>query len=225
MASIQPTLSKKADSAMCATKKSGRSTWCLYSQQIHLPAVPALEFEVELREAIALDPFVVYYQPIISVESGRPVGAEALVRWAHPERGLLRPSELITLAENYGLIAPIGELVLHAACAQLQRLNLRACDGFSSAVNVSARHFAKPGFVAMVASAIAAYALDFTFSRGWAKIVSDETGVDRVDCRLRAGRNIEFRDGSARIGKGASWRPGSRFFRLAGAETPFWARQ
>jgi EAL domain-containing protein (putative c-di-GMP-specific phosphodiesterase class I) len=132
----------------------------VYRDLIELPAISPLELELELREAIALKQFVVHYQPVISVHSGHPVGAEALVRWAHPVRGMLQPSEFISFAESYDLIAPIGEFVLRAACEQLRRLDLHASDDFSIAVNVSARQFTKPGFVLTVASAIEACGLD-----------------------------------------------------------------
>jgi predicted signal transduction protein with EAL and GGDEF domain len=153
-------LVQKADAAMYAAKQSGRNAWNFYSAQDHLPALAALELEVELREAIAREQFVVYYQPIINVGSGRVIGAEALVRWAHPERGLLPPSEFIAFAEDHGLIAPIGELVLHAACAQLRRMHLRPSDDFSIAVNVSARQFVKPEFVGTIAAAISVHGID-----------------------------------------------------------------
>jgi diguanylate cyclase (GGDEF)-like protein/PAS domain S-box-containing protein len=150
----------RADIAMDDAKQSGRDAWLLYSTQAHLPAIPALEIEAELRTAIAQNQFVVYYQPIVCVESGRPLGAEALVRWNHPERGLLDPGTFIPFAENHGLIGAIGEIVLRAACAEIRRLDLRAGDDFSIAVNVSARQFAKPGFVATIASALESYGLD-----------------------------------------------------------------
>jgi len=153
-------LLQKADAAMYAAKGGGRNTWRTYSAQACAPALPALELEVELREAIALEQFVVYYQPIVSMVSGDVVGAEALVRWMHPERGLLPPGEFIPLAEDHGLIAPIGELVLHAVCGQLRRLELPADNDFSLAINVSARQFQKPGFVEWIASTLEAHGID-----------------------------------------------------------------
>jgi diguanylate cyclase (GGDEF)-like protein/PAS domain S-box-containing protein len=153
-------LIQKADSAMEEAKQNGRYAWRRYDTQTHVPNLPTLELEAELHEAIALEQFVVHYQPIIGLESGRPIGAEALIRWQHPERGLVGPAEFIPFAENHGLIAPIGELVLHAACAQLRRMNLRAGDDFTIAVNVSAHQFQKPGFVETIAAAIAAHGIE-----------------------------------------------------------------
>ncbi len=154
-------LIQKADAAMYAAKQAGRDAWRFYTAaQTSEPAVPALELEVQLREAIALEQFVVYFQPIVGVTSGHPVGAEALVRWAHPDRGLLAPGEFIPFAEDHGLIAPIGELVLHAVCAELRRLDLRLDDEFSIAINVSAHQFQKPGFVEWIASTIEAHGID-----------------------------------------------------------------
>jgi len=150
----------KADLAMCGAKQSGRNSLNRYMSQSNVPVVATLDFEAELRQAIDRGQFVVYFQPIISVETGRPVGAEALVRWQHPQRGLLGPSEFIGFAENHGLIAPIGEFVLHTACTQLRRLGLRPRDDFSISVNVSAHQFQKPGFVETIASAIALHGID-----------------------------------------------------------------
>lgn len=150
----------RADAAMYDAKESGRNAWILYNTNAHRPTVPAPEFESELLEAIEREEFVVHYQPIVDVVSGRLVGAEALVRWAHPQRGLLGPGEFIAFAENHGLIAPIGALVLQAACRQLGRIELQAHDDFSIAVNVSARQFTKPGFVASIAAAIESHGIE-----------------------------------------------------------------
>jgi diguanylate cyclase (GGDEF)-like protein/PAS domain S-box-containing protein len=158
--SSAPDLIHKADSAMYAAKQAGRNAWQIFDPHKPVSAVPDLDFEAELRQAIALEQFVVHYQPILNVASGRPVGAEALVRWLHPTRGLLAPSEFIAFAEDHGLIAQIGGLVLDAACAQLRRLNLAADDEFCMAVNVSARQFGKTGFVETIAAALAAHGLN-----------------------------------------------------------------
>lgn len=158
--SVSADLIAKADHAMYDAKQNGRNAWSRYTSQTDAPAVAALDFEAELRAAIAREEFVVYYQPIVSVETGRPVGAEALVRWRHPERGLVGPGEFVGFAESHGLIAPIGEFVLQTACAEVKRLRLRDRDDFSISVNVSAHQFQKPGFVETIASAIFAHAID-----------------------------------------------------------------
>jgi diguanylate cyclase (GGDEF)-like protein/PAS domain S-box-containing protein len=135
-----------ADIAMYHAKTSGRNGWARYCASIATPALPAIDLEIELREAIAAEAFVVYYQPIFDTASAVPVGAEALVRWAHPTRGILTPDAFVAFAEAHGLIAPIGELVLSGACAQIGRLPLADTEPFTIAVNVSAHQFAKPGF-------------------------------------------------------------------------------
>jgi diguanylate cyclase (GGDEF)-like protein/PAS domain S-box-containing protein len=150
----------KADLAMYDAKQNGRNSLSRYRSQSNVPVVATLDFEAELRQAIDREQFVVHYQPIISVETGRSVGAEALVRWQHPQRGLLGPNEFIAFAENHGLIAPIGEFVLHTACMQLRRLGLRPRDAFSISVNVSAHQFQKPGFVETISSAVALHGID-----------------------------------------------------------------
>jgi diguanylate cyclase (GGDEF)-like protein/PAS domain S-box-containing protein len=151
----------KADSAMYDAKQSGRNAWRRYNAQTRgNPALATLDFEVELHEAIALEQFVVHYQPIVNVTTGLTVGAEALVRWDHPVRGLLPPGEFIGFAENHGLIAPIGELVLHAACAQLRHLKLAEDDEFSIAINVSAHQFQKANFVETIDAIVEAHGID-----------------------------------------------------------------
>jgi diguanylate cyclase (GGDEF)-like protein len=150
----------KADAAMYRAKQSGRDAWCFYSAPKDGPASDTLELEAELREAIAQDQFVVYYQPIINIDSGRVIGAEALVRWSHPTRGLLLPGDFIPIAEACGMIAPIGERVLRAACVTLGAMQLRSGDDFSLAVNISAQHFARPSFVGTIARTIEEHGIE-----------------------------------------------------------------
>jgi diguanylate cyclase (GGDEF)-like protein/PAS domain S-box-containing protein len=113
------TLMKNADIAMYRAKNKGKDTYQFYASEMNVHTVERLAFEVRLRRALERREFVVYYQPKISVLSGRIVGAEALVRWNHPERGILLPGEFIALAEEAGLIGRIGMLVLDIACRDI----------------------------------------------------------------------------------------------------------
>jgi diguanylate cyclase (GGDEF)-like protein len=153
------TLIRKADAAMYSAKKHGRNGFRRYSGEAQ-SIVAAAAFEAELRHAIGAGELVVYYQPIMNLKTGRPGAAEALVRWQHPQRGLLAPGEFIAFAEERGLVAQIGDVVLQAACAMLERLRRAGQRDVSIAVNVSAHQFSKSGFVENIVAALDRHATD-----------------------------------------------------------------
>ncbi len=134
-------LLKNADTAMHAAKDQGRNAYQFYSDEMHAKSFKKLSLENDLRKAVGGEEFELYYQPKLCAESGRLMGAEALIRWQHPFRGQIPPSEFIPLAEETGLIIPIGEWVLETVCRQ----NLSWLDsGFSPiplAVNLSCAQF------------------------------------------------------------------------------------
>jgi EAL domain-containing protein (putative c-di-GMP-specific phosphodiesterase class I) len=111
--------------------------------------VKRLELKAELERAVAHEQFTLHYQPVVSLESGRVVATEALIRWLHPERGMLPPAEFIDLAEETGLIVPLSRWVLNTACAQARmwREKISEEDSPSVAVNLSPRHIQQPLFV------------------------------------------------------------------------------
>lgn len=120
---------------------------------MHVAARESFQIETDLRDAIEKNQFEVFFQPIVTIESGRAAGVEALIRWNHPVRGLMSPLEFIPLAEETGMIFPIGEWVLRAACQQLsawQRANPRLRDLWIS-VNVTAKQFTQVDLVSLVA--------------------------------------------------------------------------
>ncbi len=112
------TLLKNADIAMYHAKRDGRNGFQFFSPEMNAHVVERVEMENRLRQALANDEFVLEYQPEIDIASGRTIGVEALIRWRHPERGLLQPDQFLAIAEASGLIVPIGEWVLRQACAQ-----------------------------------------------------------------------------------------------------------
>jgi diguanylate cyclase (GGDEF)-like protein/PAS domain S-box-containing protein len=144
-------LVRDADAAMYRAKELGKARCELFDQSMRKRAVERLELETDLRSALAKDELRLHYQPSIELGSGRVVGVEALLRWDHPELGLLAPDRFIPLAEQTGLIVPIGEWVLTEACRQLSEWGL---EHLTVAVNVSPRQLASPGLVEAVTRAL-----------------------------------------------------------------------
>ena len=147
-------LLKRADVAMYQAKAAGRNTFRFFDPAMQAAVMARVALEVELREAIQKNQFVLCYQRQVDT-LGNPVGGEALVRWQHPKRGLLLPAEFITVAEEVGLIVPLGQWVLETACRQLVAWAGQAeTASFVLAVNLSARQFRHPDFVAQVLKAL-----------------------------------------------------------------------
>jgi diguanylate cyclase (GGDEF)-like protein/PAS domain S-box-containing protein len=145
---------QRAEIAMFEAKKAGRNTLRFFAPALQAAVSARATMEEDLREAIKTNQFVLYYQP--QVERGRLIGAEALLRWKHPRHGLLAPGEFIPLAEESGLILPLGDWVLEAACAQLASWAVRKeASAIALAVNISARQFRQPNFVERVLAALA----------------------------------------------------------------------
>jgi diguanylate cyclase (GGDEF)-like protein/PAS domain S-box-containing protein len=155
-------LLRNADVAMYTAKRRHRGGFATYDPAMHEAVVARLELEADLRAAIDRKEFVVHYQPIVSLDSGRITGFEALVRWQHPRRGLLGPGEFIGLAESSGLIVPIGAHVLAEACRQAVAWQAEdpADPPLSISVNLSVRELAEPGLVERVGETLAASGLD-----------------------------------------------------------------
>jgi diguanylate cyclase (GGDEF)-like protein len=135
-------LLKNADIAMYRAKTSGRNNYQFYSNDIDVHSVERLSLENQLRHAVARREFEVHYQPKINIQTGRIAGAEALVRWRHPQRGLLLPGEFISVAEEVGLIGSIGRLVLDTVCADAKRWRDQGLTSIRVAINLSAQQFA-----------------------------------------------------------------------------------
>ncbi|KQQ39928.1 diguanylate cyclase [Duganella sp. Leaf126] len=149
-----PTLIRYADVAMGRAAQNIESGFLFYSEEMNLRAKEHLRIESELRQAIANDELCLYYQPKVSLRSGRIVGAEALLRWRHPERGLMAPGVFIPVAEESGLILDLGSWVLEQACRQIGVWREAGLDAIVPpiAINLSARQFdaGLPGRVAAV---------------------------------------------------------------------------
>ena len=153
-------LLRNADSAMYRAKESGRNTYQLCTDEMKQRAMQRLSMETRLRHALREQQLVLFYQPQVSLISGRTIGVEALVRWNDPERGLVKPASFIPIAEESRLIVPLGEWVLRAACRQTKEWHDRGAGPLRIAVNLSARQFAQHDLVDMVRSALAEVKLD-----------------------------------------------------------------
>jgi diguanylate cyclase (GGDEF)-like protein/PAS domain S-box-containing protein len=153
-------LLKQADIAMYQAKKGGRNTLRFFDPQMQVTINARVSMEGELRKALEQRQFHLYYQVQVD-SSGRPLGAEALIRWIHPERGLVSPAQFIPLAEDTGLILPIGQWVLETACAQLQvwQQDARTRD-LTLSVNVSAKQFYQADFAVQVQAAVQSHAIN-----------------------------------------------------------------
>jgi diguanylate cyclase (GGDEF)-like protein/PAS domain S-box-containing protein len=156
------TLIRDADAAMYRAKDRGRSRWELFDNAMRASAVDRLDIENALRRALDRRELRVYYQPVVDLASGPVDGVEALLRWEHPERGLLNPGDFITVAEETGLIVPIGAWVLDQACRQVQRWHASAerTAPLSVAINISGRQLGHPRLVDDLASVLADTSID-----------------------------------------------------------------
>jgi EAL domain-containing protein (putative c-di-GMP-specific phosphodiesterase class I) len=154
------TLLKNADAALHQAKEEGRNNFQYYAGQMNATAWQRMKLENELRHALARDEFLLYYQPKVDLESGKIVGMEALIRWQSPERGLVAPGEFIPLLEETGLILPVGEWVLRAACKQASAWQAAGIPDVHIAVNLSTLQFRQPDFTGLVLSILKENGLD-----------------------------------------------------------------
>src|SRR5262245_61494669 len=158
------TLTKNADMAMYLAKEDGKNGFRFFSRDIKVQSIERLTLETALRRALERDQFSLHYQPKVDMLTGQITGVEALLRWVHPDFGVVSPMQFIPLAEEIGLIVPIGRWVLKEACAQNMAWQRRGLRPVSMAVNLSPRQFADPNLLhdvdeALVASAMSAVLL------------------------------------------------------------------
>ena len=153
---------RDADTAMYKAKSLGRSRFEVFDAGMRAQAVARLELESDLRRAVDNREFVLYYQPKVSLKTGKIVGVEALIRWRHPERGIVPPDQFIPVAEETGLIVPIGLWVLREACTAMHgwHSEFPTNPPLEISVNVSVRQFREPDLQAQVAAILAETQLD-----------------------------------------------------------------
>jgi len=154
------TLIKNADTAMYYAKERGRNNFQFFTAEMNLKSVQRQSTESNLRRAIERDEFLLHYQPKVNLVTGEITGVEALIRWQHPDRGLVPPAQFVPIAEDCGLILPIGRWVLREACRQAREWQAAGLPFKRISVNVSAAEFRDEGFVEGVATVLAETGLD-----------------------------------------------------------------
>jgi diguanylate cyclase (GGDEF)-like protein len=156
------TLTKNADMAMYLAKDDGKNAFRFFSKAVKAQSVERLALEAALRRALERDQFSLNYQPKVDVASGQITGVEALLRWMHPDLGMVSPTQFIPLAEEIGIIVPIGRWVLRQACAQNMAWQRRGLSPVSMAVNLSPRQFADKQLLQDIDEALAASGMPAT---------------------------------------------------------------
>jgi diguanylate cyclase (GGDEF)-like protein len=157
MAHEQPEqLLRSADMAMYRAKAAGRARYEMFDRAMHTDALERLRLETDRRRGVELGEFVLHYQPLVSLRTGRVTGLEALVRWQHPDRGMIHPGDFITVAEETGLIVPIGKWVLFEACRQIKEWQTAhpRKDPLTIGINLSTKQFSQPDLLDRVRSAL-----------------------------------------------------------------------
>ena len=153
-------LLRNADTAMYQAKATRKGHHEIFDNRMHEQVLGRLNVEADLRRALEYQQFVVHYQPIVALESGKITGCEALMRWNHPDRGLVCPAEFIPIAEETGLILPMGDWILQTACAQNKAWQQAGLPALRMSVNVSARQLNQQRFARSVAKALRDTGLD-----------------------------------------------------------------
>ena len=175
-----------ADTAMYRAKDMGRNTYEIYSTALQTRATERLSLEAALRRGLEQNELVLHYQPKIDLQTRRIIGAEALVRWEHPEQGLLLPGHFVPLAEQSGLVVSLGEMVLNAACEQTRQWQQEGLDVVPVSVNVSARQF-KHGIVDLTASVLRRTGLDPKYLE---LELTESAAVESLDLTAEALRDL-----------------------------------
>ena len=153
---------RDADTAMYRAKAAGKARAVLFDQAMHREAVERLQLEGDLREALGRDEFALQFQPIVRLDTGAVIGFEVLLRWHHPGRGVVPPGAFLPVAEEIGVMVPLGDWVVDAACRQLsewRQAHPAAFNGLALHLNLSRRQLASAGFVARLGAALSAHAL------------------------------------------------------------------
>ena len=190
-------LLRDADMAMYRAKARGKARHEVFDAEMHTRAVALLQLETDLRWAIERGEFRLYYQPIVKLDGGNIVGFEALIRWQHPQRGLVSPAEFVPIAEETGWIVPIGKWVLEEAYAQLARWQAEVglAKPLSMSVNLSGKQFSQPDLISIIESVLRESAI----APGNLKLEITESAI-MEDAQTVTNRLLELRELGVKLG-------------------------
>lgn len=186
-------LIRNADIAMYRSKRNDRSNFCFYAAEMNKHIRETLELEGELRHALERKEFCLHYQPKVDLLSGRIIGSEALIRWRHPRRGMVFPADFIPLAEETGLIVPLGAWVMREACQQARAWQAMGLPALSVAVNLSARQFRRGDLPQVVREVLQETGLDpclLELELTESMVMGDPAGAEET---MRALKNMGVR--------------------------------
>jgi diguanylate cyclase (GGDEF)-like protein/PAS domain S-box-containing protein len=188
---------RSADLAMYRAKGEGKSRFAIYEPSMHERVLERLALKADLQRSVVAEEFELHYQPIVALQSGEIAGVEALIRWRHPERGLMQPDQFIPLAEETGFILPLGRFVLQTACGDLRRWHASGHLDLGVSVNISAKQLASPHLPSEVTSALAqssvrpsALTLEITES----VLLDSQAVIARLEALKRLGVRIAIDD-------------------------------
>jgi diguanylate cyclase (GGDEF)-like protein/PAS domain S-box-containing protein len=191
-------LLRNADVAMYRVKEHGRNNYRFYTPEMTHMAIDRLDMEGNLRRALERDELLVYYQPLVDFQSGQIVGAEALVRWLHPRIGMIQPGEFIPLAEDTGLIIPLGQIVLRQVCKDIKAWEAQGLPPVKISLNLSAREFRQEDLSATICKVLEETAVEghrITFELTESMVMHDvENTLDTLRELKRLGATVSLDD-------------------------------
>lgn len=183
-------LLQDADTAMYQAKLRGKGSYQIFDRQMHLAMFNRLMLENDLQRALEQQEFVLYYQPIVHLQTQKLAGFEALLRWQHPERGMVSPGEFIPCMETTGLIVPVGMLVLKQACQQLRTWQQQGWTEITMSVNLSVRQFACPTLLADIDRVLSETAIN----PGYLKLEITESAImDNAEMAIALTKELRSR--------------------------------
>ena len=190
-------LLRSADLAMYRAKSEGKSHYALYEPSMHERVLRRLALKADLQSSVLADEFELHYQPIVALRTNAVVGVEALLRWRHPERGILLPATFLPLAEETGVILPLGRQVLRAACLQAEQWRSAGYPGLGLNVNLSAKQLGSPHLPAEVIAALTESSLDpsaLTLEITESMLLDSRLAIARLEALKRLGVRIAIDD-------------------------------
>ena len=171
------TLLKNADTAMFRAKENGRHCFQFYKPEMSVNAMERLELENSLKAAFENDEFLIHYQPIIDIHKNEITGVEALLRWQHPDKGMIHPSDFVSVVEDCGLIVAMGEWLIYSACKQVRVWQDAGLTNQNVSINLSPRQFKEQDLVALFTQAVAEHDID---ASSLSVEITERTLIDNV---------------------------------------------